>query len=197
MYAARKLGHQGGVPEQWVGDWSRRDMFDLSVVGIHSGCFDGVWAKKKWNHFDDLIKMLLKNGFIIQNFGTEKEAQNIKDKNYHEHANKGWDLAHTIDEMMSCGYFISNDSGLMHIADALGIPTIAIFGPTLVTKNRPVGKHSLTIQASKGWKDDCIPCQYTPNFKYCQSNECLKNISAEFVYEQFVKLREELSERKS
>ena len=43
---------------------------------------------------------------------------------------------------------ITNDSGLMHIADALGIPTIAIFGPTLVVKNRPVNKDSLVIDGN-------------------------------------------------
>lgn len=202
MHAAHKLGYKGEVPEQWVGNWKWRGSVQGKRVGIHSGCFGGDWEKKRWNGFFDLITDLLEKGYSVYNLGIEAEEIALFDpynptidfdpNDYHDMAGL-YDLPGTIKQMCKCDYFIANDSGLMHIADALGIPTIAIFGPTLVTKNRPVGKNSLTIQASKGWKDDCIPCQYTPNFKYCQSNECLKNISAEFVFEQFINLRKELN----
>jgi ADP-heptose:LPS heptosyltransferase len=194
--AAYRLGYKGEVPEQWVGEWSWKDMFHSPIVGVHSGCFGGVWAKKRWDHFEGLTNKLLDNGFVVYNYGTKEEVQEIDDVNYYEYAGLT-DLANTIDNMMGCGYFISNDSGLMHIADALGIPTVGIFGPTLVVKNRPVNKNSLVIQATKGWKDGCIPCQYTPNFNKCESNECLKNISADFVFDQFLKLRKELNEKES
>lgn len=224
MYAAHRLGYKGEVPEQWVGNWKRPNYFldskgkisvsDGKRIGIHSGCFGGgVWEKKRWNGFQDIAAKLKNSGFTVINYGNKTERifpeinddwkslahefeKNPKKMRFCDYAGL-LSLSETITDICDCDYFIANDSGLMHIADALGIPTIAIFGPTLVTKNRPVGKHSLTIQASKGWKDDCIPCQYTPNFKYCQSNECLKNISAEFVFEQFINLRKELNEEKS
>lgn len=200
MEPAYKLGYEGEIPKQWVGNWKQRARnYNGKTVGIHSGCFGGIWEKKKWNGFENLLKKLLyKKGYNVFNFGTENESITLTGPFqfrfglYYDVAGN-YTLSDTISKMASsCDYFIANDSGLMHIADALGIPTIAIFGPTLVVKNRPVNKDSLVIQAAEGWKDDCIPCQYTPNFKFCESNKCLDNISPEFVYDEFVKLREEL-----
>ncbi len=195
MYAAHQLGYKGGVPEQWVGNWKWQGSINGTRIGIHSGCFGGGWEKKKWEKFSRLVGELLIKDFRVINFGIEDEKIRPDGmmstagpmRNYFDYAGQ-LTIAETITHMTHCDYFIANDSGLMHIADALGIPTIAIFGPTLVVKNRPVGKNSMTIQASK----DCVPCQYTPNFSKCESNECLKSISPEFVYGEFVKLRKEL-----
>lgn len=197
MEPAYKLGYEGEIPEQWVGKWVRPARnYNGTTVGIHSGCFGGIWEKKKWNGFEPLIRGLLNQQLNVWNFGTEKEEIELSEYytkwgTYYDFAG-AYTLSETISRMQECDYFIANNSGLMHIADALGIPTIAIFGPTLVVKNRPVNKDSLVIQASTGWKPDCIPCQYTPNFKFCESNKCLDNISPEFVYKEFEKLRSEL-----
>ena len=44
--------------------------------------------------------------------------------------------------MEGCRLFIGNDSGISHMASALGIPTIAIFGPTDPRVWSPRGKRS-------------------------------------------------------
>jgi len=49
-------------------------------------------------------------------------------------------LKEAIALIAGCGLFISNDSGLMHVAGALGIPTIAIFGSTNPVTTSPVGR---------------------------------------------------------
>jgi heptosyltransferase-2 len=53
-----------------------------------------------------------------------------------------------------CSLFISNDSGLMHVAGALGIPTIALFGSTNPATTSPVGEKSVVIHHDV----DCSPC---------------------------------------
>ena len=53
-----------------------------------------------------------------------------------------------------CSLFISNDSGLMHVAGALGVPTIALFGSTNPVTTSPVGKQSVVIHHDV----DCSPC---------------------------------------
>ncbi len=71
--------------------------------------------------------------------------------------------------------FISADSGPMHIAVALGTPTIALFGPTSPEITGPIGKGKIKVIH----KDiGCIiPCY---NVK-CKDNRCMQAISVEDV----------------
>jgi len=63
-------------------------------------------------------------------------------------------LKEAIGLISRCRLFVSNDSGLMHIAGALDIPTLAIFGSTNPVTTSPVGSRSVVIR-----KDvSCSPC---------------------------------------
>ncbi len=74
-----------------------------------------------------------------------------------------------------CRLFISNDSGLMHIAGALNIPTIAIFGSTNPQTTSPVGKESVVVHH----KVSCSPCLK----KTCPSDfRCMELISVDDVF---------------
>ncbi|MBE9547676.1 MAG: lipopolysaccharide heptosyltransferase II [Proteobacteria bacterium] len=75
-----------------------------------------------------------------------------------------------------CSLFISNDSGLMHVAGALGIPTIAIFGSTNPVTTSPVGEKSIVI--SKGVP--CSPCLK----KECPTDfRCMDLIGVDEIYD--------------
>jgi len=50
--------------------------------------------------------------------------------------------------------FISNDSGLMHIAGALNVPTVAIFGSTNPLTTSPVGEKIKIVREEVS----CSPC---------------------------------------
>lgn len=49
---------------------------------------------------------------------------------------------------------ISNDSGPMHLAAAIGIPVVAVFGPTNPARTGPFGKGHIVLAGKKS----CIPC---------------------------------------
>ena len=50
-------------------------------------------------------------------------------------------------ELQQCRGYLGNDSGFTHLAAMLGVPTVAIFGPTSRTSNwEPLGKHVSIIQ---------------------------------------------------
>jgi heptosyltransferase II len=73
-----------------------------------------------------------------------------------------------------CRLFISNDSGLMHIAGALNIPTIAIFGSTNPATTSPAGNQSVIIRQEV----PCSPCLK----ETCPTDfRCMKLISVENV----------------
>ena len=70
--------------------------------------------------------------------------------------------------------FVSNDSGAMHVAAALGRPVIAIFGPTDERATRPLGNHEvLTARVF------CRPCM----LRDCPiDHRCMKRITVDHVY---------------
>lgn len=53
-----------------------------------------------------------------------------------------------------CQLFVSNDSGLMHVAAALDVPTVAIFGSTNPVATGPRGKNARIVKQDM----ECSPC---------------------------------------
>jgi heptosyltransferase-2 len=63
-------------------------------------------------------------------------------------------LAEFIDMAAACRVYLTNDSGAMHIASALGVPTVAIFGATDDTTTGPTGPLARVIREPV----ECSPC---------------------------------------
>jgi len=70
---------------------------------------------------------------------------------------------------------ISNDSGPAHLAAALGLSTLVLFGPTLETITAPRGKTVAIIRKYTGCR---LPCYNLD----CRDNICMKLIGVEEVY---------------
>ena len=86
--------------------------------------------------------------------------------------------------LMSLGdIFLGNDSGITHLAAALGIPTIALFGPSNVKKWRPRGERVLVIRRNL----ECSPCAGAV-MKNCPHRSCLSALDAAEVIRQLQSL---------
>jgi len=78
--------------------------------------------------------------------------------------------------LSSCRLFIGNDSGAMHVAGAVGIPVIGIFGPTDPEGTRPMTPQFTLIREAV----DCSPCF----LRKCPiDHRCMTRISVERVFE--------------
>lgn len=63
-------------------------------------------------------------------------------------------LAEFIELAAACEVFLTNDSGPMHIASALGVPTVAVFGATDDGATGPTGEVSRVVREPV----ECSPC---------------------------------------
>jgi heptosyltransferase-2 len=63
-------------------------------------------------------------------------------------------LPQFIDLAAACRLFLTNDSGAMHVASALGVPTVAVFGATDDTTTGPTGPLARVVRQPA----ECSPC---------------------------------------
>ena len=83
-------------------------------------------------------------------------------------------LAAFIEMAAACELFLTNDSGPMHIASALGVPTVAIFGATDEHATGPTGEQSRVVREPV----ECSPCL----LRECPiDHRCMTRVSAERV----------------
>ncbi len=73
-----------------------------------------------------------------------------------------------------CALFIGNDSGAMHVAAAVGVPVVAVFGPTDPEETRPLAGHLSIVQQ----KVACSPCF----LRHCPiDHRCMKSVDLQMV----------------
>jgi heptosyltransferase-2 len=93
----------------------------------------------------------------------------------------------TLGELMgllgSLAILVTNDSGPMHLASAIGVPTVAVFGPTDERETGPLGRNARVIRKNV----DCSPCLH----KECPTDlRCMREVQVDEVCEVAMKLLE-------
>ena len=174
-------------------------LFDKTLVGMHPGSGKHQ-PYKRWgqDNFADLGDLIAeKSGARIVLFGGPDEfelCQRIAKgmKNTPIISAGRTSLRQTAALIGRCKVFVTNDSGLMHVAAALSVPTIGVFGPTNFWRTAPYGnKHTVVRLDLK-----CSPCCNTQRgkaFKCKNSNEpfkCLTNLSVDLVFDAVEKAME-------
>ncbi len=84
------------------------------------------------------------------------------------------DLGLLMGLLWHCRAVVSNDSGAMHLASAIGRPVVAIFGPTDERVTAPLGEHRLLQHSVR-----CRPCL----LRECPiDHRCMKGVTVEMVF---------------
>jgi heptosyltransferase-2 len=176
--------------EEDVGKAFRRSLNKDIVIGVHSGnsTFKGH-INRRWpkENFAQLIDLVPDAHFIL--FGALDE---LEINRFIQHSVKKPDKVsivenHTIREVAAIigqlDGFVSNDSGLMHIAAAMNVPTVAILGPT----NRNYIYPWFTKHKIVRLDLPCSPCfYYSPLPLRCSQRnkyKCLRDLPATYVYQ--------------
>jgi heptosyltransferase-1 len=136
------------------------------------------WGTKRWppEKFGKLASLLPLNTVVVGSEGDMDYAKKVLDLSKGKTISLAGKttLKVLIEVIRGARFFISNDSGPMHIAAALGIPVFAIFGPTDPERTGPYGKGHTVIRQDIS----CAPC-----FKRtCNNLRCMKSISASKVF---------------
>lgn len=199
---ARTVGWHEPLPEPFAVTSGKRFGLPPGTVALHPGCKQG-WPWKKWHGYEELAR-LLKSVVVL---GTASDLDNgatyfRRPFEWPDHVqNFAGELSlHDTAALLSeCAALVSNDSGLMHLGVALGVPTFGIFG--LTSPAREAIPLDTMNPITKGLA--CEPaCRRQPwGRRDCLYHlECMKSLSAEEVLrrvEGVVRLKEEPFERGS
>jgi heptosyltransferase-2 len=95
----------------------------------------------------------------------------------HAHDVTGTDLRDGILALAAADFVVSNDSGLLHVAAAIGTPTAGIFGPTSAWHWAPLNPLAATLEAPTDVS--CRPC-HQPVCRFGH-HRCMRDISPQQV----------------
>jgi heptosyltransferase-2 len=169
------------VPAAEVSRWRQANgLGNGTTVALAPG---SVGASKRWTYYPEAARLLAEHGLEVWVVGGPGEkplaAEIVAAGGPGVRDLTGTDLRNGILAMAAAGVAISNDSGLMHIAAALGTPTMGIFGPTSPYHWAPLNGLAATVQTKI-----MVPCQpcHRP---VCTMNEhrCMRDIPASDVVE--------------
>ena len=151
------------------------------LVGIHPG---GHYPTQRWltERFAKLADRLIERYHVkIILLGGPKELEliNFMKKNMQNtpiiFLNQP--VRNLLGLIQSCRLLICNNSGPLHLATALGIPTVSFMGPTIPKRWWPQGKDHVVIR-----KDlSCMPCN--EGFCKLKTQDCMKLITVEEALE--------------
>jgi heptosyltransferase-2 len=148
------------VPPAEIAAWrNRRGLAAESrpVVALAPGA---VGPSKRWPSasYAALTRRLLADGFAVWVLGGPDEkplaAEIVGSTDARDLT--GSDLRDAILALASASAAVSNDSGLLHVAAALGTPSIGIFGPTSPWHWAPLNPLAATMETKSVL--DCRPC---------------------------------------
>jgi heptosyltransferase II len=159
---------------------SRRGLTDehRRVVALAPGA---VGPSKRWPSaaYAALTRRLLAEGLAVWVLGgpDEKALANEIVADTAARDLTGRDLRDAILALASASVAVSNDSGLLHVAAALGTPSIGIFGPTSPWHWAPLNPLAATIETAA--ELSCRPC-HKPTCRFGH-HRCMEEIAADDV----------------
>jgi heptosyltransferase-2 len=149
------------------------------TIGIHPGAH---YPSQRWSaeRFGELAKRILEQGMakvILLGDSVEEGLWEVVKKSGGENIpflsfNK---IREFVAILSRCDLLVCNNSGPMHIAAALKVPTVSMIGPTVTPLWLPYGAHNVVINKALS----CSPC----NSAVCKEHQCMTSITVDEVLE--------------
>lgn len=143
------------------------------------------WQNKRWpvEHFTELVRLLARDHpqarfAILGDHGDQLLGRIIAEAMPRQCLNLCGQttLLEMIEWIRRCDLLVTNDTGPMHAAAALGRPLVALFGPTEPRRTGPYGQPQGVLRLEL----PCSPC-LKPRCRYWLPEECLRALSPRHV----------------
>jgi ADP-heptose:LPS heptosyltransferase len=145
-----------------------------ATVVLAPGCKTGDMAAKRWPYFRELSSRLKDVALV----GT---ADDMPPGSIPPHVRCFVDqlgLRQTAEVLASAGLVVANDSGLAHLAGAVGTPSLILFGPTAHDVLEPLAAGTKVLRSGL----PCEPCWHAERFHACSGRiDCLRNLTVDRV----------------
>jgi ADP-heptose:LPS heptosyltransferase len=158
------------------------------IIGFHPGCKKSDsfkrWPLEHWEKLIVLVGKRFPDYRRVMFFGPDEsvELEYFKSRVDVE-IKTALKLSELFNEIGRCGLFISNDSGLMHIATMTGVRSISIIGPSDYRRTGPFSKDAVIVKGEcERW-----PCSHsyyrsTHGFNCTDACKSMWNITPESVF---------------
>lgn len=180
--------------------WQKSELINENYILFFHGT---TWKNKHWpeNYWASLINLLDKKNYKVKlSWGSEQEKLNslkivelsqVQNKVENKNVSLLPDLnvAGLLPYIASARAVVAVDTGLCHLAAALNIPTVALFGPTDPSKTGVTGPQQITLKTNF----DCSPClRRECDFKQKTQEwpACFESLKPELVLEKLLSLLE-------
>lgn len=149
------------------------------TVVLAPGCKTGTMAAKRWPYFPALAAEF--RDVVVVGTSDDLRQYDNSPMNFPSHVRSlagRLSLRETAELMAAAGVVVGNDSGLSHIAAAVGTPTVMLFGPT---PDHSLGTMPPNVRVLRAGLP-CEPCWFRDRFRACGKKiECLATLRVETV----------------
>jgi ADP-heptose:LPS heptosyltransferase len=148
---------------------------------IAPGCKTGEMAAKRWPYFSQLATMF--DDVAVVGTADDLRRRDGVPLHFPPHVRSlvgRLELRRLAELLAGCGTVVANDSGIGHLAAALGCPTFLIFGPTPDRTLGRLGPNVTILRAGLA----CEPCWFGDRFGSCAGRiACLAGLDPGTVAE--------------
>jgi ADP-heptose:LPS heptosyltransferase len=165
-------------------DWSNSKKKYILISNGYLKTPGKTWDHKSYPHWEELVSMIceLYNEYDVIAVGGEDDiiwANELTNKCPIDSYCGKLTITESANLIKNSSCIITTDSACMHIADALRVKGVALFGSTLVSKNGPYNGTILPITSPI----ECSPCQSLPHAVQCEDpTSCMKAIDPSIVF---------------
>jgi lipopolysaccharide heptosyltransferase II len=160
---------------------------DNGAIAVAPGGGKNEWMailSKRWpaGNYAELISSLISQKHTVLLLGGKDDIEISNEVKQHisgtvfDFTGKT-DILQAAALIQRCRLFVGNDSSLLHIAAALGIPTVSIFGPTNPEYFAPRGEKHIVIKSDA----NCSPCFTYGKPPKCEDYICMDSVKTEHV----------------